>query len=252
MKNIKSTIKYLSFGLKSKAGINFRGRKTIKTKSSGRQKRRYRILDFYKNYNSPFLVIRIEYDPNRSAYIALVCFRNGLLCYILATENLESGIFISNNLITSGVNKKIKYYKYGDLVSSLELLPNFGAKVARAAGTFCVILHWFSKTQIIVRFPSGEEKILSSNSKATFGIISNLNHKFRLVGKAGRSYLLGKKPSVRGVAKNCVDHPHGGGRGRTSKLPVPSNFSRRVLQGVSSKLKNRPYRLYKSRKKINE
>jgi large subunit ribosomal protein L2 len=250
MKNISNTIKYLSFGLKSKAGINTFGRKTVKTKGSGKQKRKFRIIDFYKDYNSSFLVIRIEYDPNRSANIALICFKNGLLTYIIATTTMKEGVFIDIRTLNNGVTKSLDNYTYGDYISSLELNYKYGAKVARAAGTYCIILNYFNNSNIIVRFPSGEEKLVYYKNKATLGIISNINHKFINRGKAGKNYLIGKKPIVRGVAKNCVDHPHGGGRGRTSKLPMPVNFTRRCLKGVSSRKSGIDKLLYKSRKKV--
>jgi len=249
MKNTKNIpIKYLSFGLKSKSGINNLGRKTVKTKSKGKAKRKFRILDFYRNYQESFLVLKIEYDPNRSANIALICFKNGLLCYIIATSNLKKGMFIDNNNFVEGTTRAIDSYNYGDYISNVELNYNYGSKVARSAGTYCIVLHKLDKNRIVIRFPSGEEKILYGKNKGTLGIVSNINHKFINLKKAGRSFLKGRKPIVRGVAKNCVDHPHGGGRGRTSKLPVPSNFTRRVLKGVPNRSK-KPKFIYKSRKK---
>ena len=251
MKNInKNPIKYLVFGLKSKSGNNNLGRKTVKTKSSGKSKRKFRILDFYRNYQESFLVLKIEYDPNRSANIALICFKNGLLCYIIATTNLQKGMFINNNNFVESTTRSIESYNYGDYISNVELNYNYGSKIARAAGTYCIVLHKLNNNSIVIRFPSGEEKILYKKNKGTLGIVSNINHKYINLKKAGRSFLKGKKPIVRGVAKNCVDHPHGGGRGRTSKLPVPSNFTRRVLKGVPNKTKKNKF-VYKSRKKIN-
>lgn len=250
MKNIfKSPIKYLTFGLKSKSGINNLGRKTVKTKSKGKAKRKFRILDFYRNtYQESFLVLKIEYDPNRSAKIALICFKNGLLCYVLATSNLKSGMFLDNKNLIEGTTRALSNYNYGDYVSSVELNYNYGSKIARAAGTYCIILQKLTTQTLVLKFPSGEEKILFYNNLGTLGIVSNQNHKFINLKKAGRNFLKGRKPKVRGVAKNSVDHPHGGGRGRTSKLPVPSNFTRRVLKGVSSNKKLIKF-LYKSRKK---
>lgn len=248
MKNINNNpIKYLVFGLKSKSGNNNLGRKTVKTKSRGKSKRKFRILDFYRNYNESFLVLKIEYDPNRSANIALICFKNGLLCYIIATSNLQKGMFINNNNFVESTTRSIESYNYGDYISNVELNYNYGFKIARAAGTYCIVLHRLNSNSIVVRFPSGEEKILFKKNKGTLGIVSNINHKYLNIGKAGRNFLKGKKPVVRGVAKNCVDHPHGGGRGRTSKLPVPSNFTRRVLKGVPSRKKKTKF-VYKSRK----
>ena len=249
MKNIsKNPIKYLAFGLKSKSGNNHLGRKTVKTKSKGKSRRKFRILDFYRNYQESFLVLKIEYDPNRSANIALICFKNGLLCYIVATSNLKKGMFINNNNFIEGTTRSIGNYNYGDYISNVELNYKYGSKIARAAGTYCIVLQKLNNNSIVIRFPSGEEKILYNKNLGTLGIVSNVNHKFINWKKAGTSFKKGKKPTVRGVAKNCVDHPHGGGRGRTSKLPVPSNFTRRVLKGVPSRKKQK-YFVYKSRKK---
>lgn len=249
MKNInKVPIKYLVFGLKNKSGSNTLGRKTVKTKGSGRSRRKFRILDFYRNYQESFLVLRIEYDPNRTAHIALICFKNGLLCYIIATVNLKKGMFINNSHHIEGITKELKFYNYGDYISNVELNYNYGSKISRSAGTYCIVLQKLSNNNIVVRFPSGEERILYENNKATLGIVSNINHKFKKLRKAGNNYWRGKKSIVRGVAKNCIDHPHGGGRGKTSKLAVPSNFTKRVLKGVPNKSKQIKF-LYKSRKK---
>lgn len=248
--NIRKPVKYLTFGLKSKSGINNLGRKTVKTKSKGKSKRRFRILDFYRSYKGIFIVLNIEYDPNRSSNIALICFKNGLLCYIIATTNLKKNMLLDDKNFIGGTSKELHNYSYGDYVCNVELNYKYGAKIARAAGTYCIVLQKLNNSNIIVKFPSGEQKILYKKNSATLGIISNINHKFNNIGKAGNNFLKGKKPVVRGVAKNCVDHPHGGGRGRTSKLPVPSNFTRRVLRGVPSVKKKRFKFIYKSRKKI--
>lgn len=252
MKSIfNSPIKYLTFGLKSKSGTNNLGRKTVKTKSKGKQKRKFRILDFYRNnYQESFVVLKIEYDPNRSAQIALICFKNGLLCYILATTNLSNGMLLDNKNFIEGTVRELNNYNYGDYISGVELNYNYGSKIARSAGTYCIVLQKLkSNSLIVVRFPSGEEKILCTKNFGTLGITSNTNHKFINLNKAGKGFLKGKKPKVRGVAKNSVDHPHGGGRGRTSKLPVPSNFTRRVLKGIPTRKINSIKFLYKSRKK---
>jgi len=161
MKNIsKCPIKYLTFGLKSKSGNNNLGRKTVKTKSKGKSKRKFRILDFYKNYRESFLVLKIEYDPNRSANIALICFKNGLLCYIIATSNLKKGMFINNTNFVEGTTRSLDYYSYGDYISNVELNHKYGSKIARAAGTYCIVLQKLDNNSIVIKFPSGEEKIL--------------------------------------------------------------------------------------------
>jgi len=193
MKNIfNCPIKYLTFGLKSKSGTNNLGRKTVKTKSKGKHKRRFRILDFYRNnYQESFIVLKIEYDPNRSARIALICFKNGLLCYVLATTNLQNGMFLDNRNFIEGTVRALKDYNYGDYISGVELNYNYGSKIARSAGTYCIVLQKLSLNSLVVRFPSGEEKILCIKNFGTLGVTSNLNHKFINLQKAGKSFLKG-------------------------------------------------------------
>lgn len=210
-------IKYLSFGLKKKAGKNNTGKRVYLSKGSGQAKRKYRLIDFYKiNYKVQFVILRIEYDPNRSANIALVCYKNGFLSYILLTDGLSVGNLINYDKSTLGITNKLKNIDTGTLISCVELYPNYGGKIARSAGCFCIIIQKYSK-KVLLRLPSGEERFINYNSKATIGLISNINHKLKKKKKAGDSFYLGLKPRVRGVSKNCVDHPNGGGRGKTSK-----------------------------------
>lgn len=210
-------IKYLSFGLKNKSGKNYTGKRVFLSKGSGKAKRKYRIIDFYKaHYKVQFVVLRIEYDPNRSANIALICYRNGFLSYILLTEGLLQGDLINHEKSILGLTNKLKFINTGTLISCVELYPNYGGKLARSAGCFCIIIQKYTKKSLI-RLPSGEERLINHNSKATIGLISNINHKLKKKRKAGDTYNIGLKPRVRGVSKNCVDHPNGGGRGKTSK-----------------------------------
>jgi large subunit ribosomal protein L2 len=231
---MQKPIKYLTFGLKNKAGKNFTGKRVMLSKGSGRCKRKYRLIDFYRfNYKVQFVILRIEYDPNRSANIALICYKNGFLSYILLTEGLRKGDVINHNKATVGWTDQLKNIRSGVLVSCVEIYPNYGGKFARAAGCFCIIIKKFTK-KVLIRLPSGEERLISANSKATIGLISNISHKLRKKRKAGDTHKLGIKPKVRGVAKNCVDHPNGGGRGKTSKWSECPNFTRRVLKGVKT------------------
>ena len=229
-------IKYLTFGLKLKTGINFTGKKTFKTRGSGRSKRLFRFIDFYReNYLVTSYIIRIEYDPNRSANIALICYKNGILSYIIANDGLKENTFLNNNYKGIGTICLLGDLKFGTFISCIELRSNFGAKLIRSAGCYGVVLHKnLIDNKVIVRLPSGEERYIQSNSKVALGIISNIDHKLKKKVKAGNNIWLGKKPKVRGVAKNCVDHPHGGGRGKTSPLVLASNFTRKVLKGVPS------------------
>ncbi len=204
------------FGLKNYSGVNNLGRKTVLKGS--RVKKRYRLIDFYRIYNDvPAIVIRLDYDPNRSANIALICYKNGFLSYILATEGLKKGMVLNSiNKNFVGSSLQIRDIEFGTFVCCLEMVLRRGGKVARSAGTFCVLVAKINQNECLVRFPSGIEKLVSQNLRATLGVISNKSHHLFIKGKAGCSSRLGYKSHVRGVAKNCVDHPNGGGRGKTS------------------------------------
>jgi large subunit ribosomal protein L2 len=226
-------IKYLSFGLKNKTGINFSGHRTVLSKGSGKQKRKFRLIDFNRLIQVPGIVLKIEYDPNRSSKIALVCYKNGFLSYIIAVNGMEENMFINNGFLTSGTVKRLKDFELGSFICCVELRMGFGAKISRSAGCFSVILsHFKEKNKVCLRLPSGEERLIKGDNSAVLGVISNIQKKYIKKRKASDNIFLGKKPIVRGVAKNCVDHPHGGGRGKTSPLVLSSNFTRRVLKGV--------------------
>ena len=214
-------IKYLTFGLRKCTGKNFSGRRSILSKGSGRSKRRYRIIDFYRlNYKVKHILIRIEYDPNRSSLIGLICYKNGFLSYILLVEGVKVGKVFDNSIKSIGLTTEIYKINTGSFFSCLEIRPFLGAKIARSAGCFCFLvnnLFYHNNRKMLVRLPSGEERFLNKNCKATLGIISNSDKKLKKKRRAGDNYYLGYKPKVRGVAKNSVDHPNGGGRGKTSK-----------------------------------
>src|SRR5262249_10159 len=150
-------------------------------------KRKFRIIDFYRiNYKISAYVIRIEYDPNRSAKIALICYRNGLLSYIIANEGLNAGMIISQVNYKSGRINMLNAFKIGSFISCIELYPGFGAKLVRSAGCFGIILaKIFDKTKI--RLPSGEERIIKSKNKAILGIVSNSRNFFIKKKKAGNN-----------------------------------------------------------------
>jgi len=182
-----TSLKYLSFGLKSKTGINFTGKKSFKTKGSGKSKRKFRFIDFYfENYLVPSYVIRIEYDPNRSAKISLICYKNGVLSYIIAVNGLKENTFLNQKYVSLGLVKLLSDFSFGTFVSCIELRPFKGAKVARSAGCYGVILHK-KNNKVIIRLPSGEERLFCNNSKAMLGIVSNIEHKFKKLKKAGNN-----------------------------------------------------------------
>lgn len=210
-------IKYLSFGLNYKSGLNNKGRKVVKSKGSRKLKRKYRIIDFYReNYLVTACVLKIEYDPNRTAKIALLCYKNGIISYVIAVEGMKEGDFISQRNRSLGLVKQVGEMNPGTYISCLELRPGYGAKLIRSAGCFGIILDK-KVNKTIIRLPSGEERFFKNFSKASIGVVSNIKHHLEKKQKAGINSLLGLKPKVRGVAKNSVDHPHGGGRGKTSK-----------------------------------
>lgn len=252
MKN--KIIKYLAFGLKNKTGVNFSGQRTVLSKGSGKPKRKFRLIDFERLISVPGIILKIEYDPNRSCNIALVCYKNGFLSYILAINGMKENMFINTGFLMSGSVKNLSDFALGSLICCVELRKNLGAKIARSAGAFAVVLSRVkNENRTCLRLPSGEERYLKNENSAVLGVVSNLQKKYIKKKKASDNVFLGKKPAVRGVSKNCVDHPHGGGRGKTSQLVLASNFTRRVLKGVPStnkqKLKKRKIWVLKERRK---
>ncbi len=208
----------LTISLPRKAGRNSGGRITCRHHGGG-HKRLYRIIDFKRDKDGiPAKVAAIEYDPNRSANIALLHYVDGEKRYIIAPDGLKVG-----DRIISGEGAEIKagnalYLKdipVGTLIHNIELKPGHGAQIVRSAGTYAQIMAKEGKyTQI--RLPSGEIRLIPLNCKATIGQVGNIDHENISIGKAGRARWMGRRPHVRGVAMNPVDHPHGGGEGRTS------------------------------------
>ena len=210
--------KTLTVGLTKSGGRNNKGRVTARRRGGG-HKRLYRIIDFKRNHhNVPATVERIEYDPNRSAFIALLQYEDGTKSYILAPQRLSVG-----DVITSGEKTDIKpgnamplaNIPIGTIIHNVELKPGKGGQIARSAGTY-VQLVGRDQSYSILRLNSGEQRMTRSECMATIGAVSNPDNKNIKLAKAGRSRWLGKRPSVRGVAMNPVDHPHGGGEGKTS------------------------------------
>jgi len=214
----KKPYKKLSFGKKRSVGRNSQGRITTRHRGGG-HKRLQRAVDFlYLKRDIPARVETIEYDPNRSAYISLICFHDGSRRYIVAPQKLSAGdkIMVSENAELS-VGNRLPLHKIpvGTSVYHIEIKPNGGAKMGRSAGTSIQITaHDIDEGTTTLKMPSGEIRKVSSNCWASIGKLSNPEHKFRRIGKAGRSRHLGIRPTVRGSAMNPVDHPHGGGEGR--------------------------------------
>tara|TARA_Y100001970_G_C14113901_1_gene792454 strand:+ start:191 stop:1021 length:831 start_codon:yes stop_codon:yes gene_type:complete len=211
-------LKSLSYGKTSTGGRNNLGRITSRSKGAG-HKNKYRNVDFYRKKDDVKAIVqRIEYDPNRSAYLALIKYEDGIMNYIIAPNSLKSG-----DEIISGRNKQIKIgnsmplsdIPAGTDIHNIELKPNSGGKIARSAGSSAQI-SGTDDNYSIIKLTSGEIRKIISSARATIGVVSNNDHKNIKIGKAGRNRWKGKRPSVRGVAMNPVDHPHGGGEGKTS------------------------------------
>ncbi|ASG65267.1 50S ribosomal protein L2 [Idiomarina sp. X4] len=199
-------------------GRNNNGRITVRHIGGG-HKHHYRIVDFKRNKDGiPAKVERIEYDPNRSANIALVLYADGERRYILAPKNLNVGDRIqsgSDAPIKPGNTLPMRNIPVGSVVHAVELQPGKGAQMARSAGAYCQILAR-DGAYVTIRLRSGEMRRVQAEGRATLGEVGNAEHMLRQLGKAGANRWRGIRPTVRGVAMNPVDHPHGGGEGRTS------------------------------------
>ncbi len=214
-------IKPLKSLLKSKkksGGRNNIGRITIRFRGGG-NRRKYRVIDFKRNMdNVPAKVVAIEYDPNRTANIARLHYLNGAKSYILAPEGLKVGDKVEsgeNVDIQVGNCMPLKNMPVGTVIHNIELRPGKGAQIARSAGSSAQLLAKEEKYGV-VRMPSGELRRILLECRATIGQVGNSDHGNINLGKAGRSRWLGRRPHVRGVAMNPIDHPHGGGEGKTS------------------------------------
>lgn len=197
-------------------GRNHHGHITCRHKGGG-HKQFYRLIDFKRDKEGiNAKVASIEYDPNRSAYIALLHYVDGEKRYIIAPQNLKVGDVVSTTdepPFSLGTCMKLKFMPLGSTIHNIELVPGQGAKLVRSAGLSAQLMAK-SDGMITLRMPSGEIRLVNENCRATFGVVSNPEHNLRAIGKAGRSRWLGIRPTVRGTAMNPVDHPHGGGEGK--------------------------------------
>ncbi len=204
--------------MKRSGGRNNQGRMTNRYMGGG-HKKRYRLIDFKRNKDGMTAKVKsIEYDPNRSAYIALVVYEDGEKRYILAPDKLKTGDIIqSGENIAPEIGNALPLGKIplGTDVHNIELKPGQGGKIVRSAGSSATLTSRDGK-YAIVKLPSGETRMILVTCRATVGEVSNKDHGLVLSGKAGRSRWLGRRPRVRGVAMNPVDHPMGGGEGRAS------------------------------------
>jgi large subunit ribosomal protein L2 len=211
-------VKSLTEGLNKSGGRNNTGRITSFRKSGG-HKRAYRIVDFKRRkLEVEGTVERIEYDPNRTAFIALISYTDGEQAYILAPQRLAVGDKVIASVaadVKPGNAMPMSAMPVGTIVHNVELKLGRGGAIARSAGSYAQIAGR-DGSYVILRLNSGEQRLVLSSCFATVGAVSNQDHMNISLGKAGRSRWLGIKPSVRGVAMNPIDHPHGGGEGRTS------------------------------------
>ena len=238
------SLKSLTIGKHSTGGRNNLGRITSRSKGAG-HKQKYREVDFYrKKDNLKAKIERIEYDPNRSAHVALIKYEDGLMSYILAPNKIKIG-----DEVVSGKNKEIEIgncmplsdIPTGTDIHNIELYPNGGGKLARSAGSSAQI-SGKDENYCIIKLGSGEIRKIINTARATIGSVSNTDHQNIKIGKAGRNRWKGRRPSVRGGAMNPVDHPHGGGEGKTSggRSPVsPWGQSAKGLKTRNNKSTNK-------------
>ncbi len=211
-------VKALTEGLSQSGGRNNHGRITQRRRGGG-HKRSYRIIDFKRQkYDVPATVERLEYDPNRSAFIALITYEDGEQSYILAPQRVQPGATVISGErvdIIPGNAMPMQNIPVGTIIHNIEMKAKKGGQIARSAGAYAQLIGK-DAGYALLRLGSGEQRMVRAECMATVGAVSNPDHQNINLGKAGRNRWLGKRPSVRGVAMNPVDHPHGGGEGRTS------------------------------------
>ena len=204
--------------LKKSGGRNSQGKMTIRQKGGG-HKRRYRVIDFKRDKQDVAATVEsIQYDPNRTAFIALLAYADGDKRYIIAPNGLQVGQEVSSGTAVApeiGNALPLSEIPLGTIISGIELRPGQGAVMARSAGTFAQLMAKDGKF-VTIKLPSGETRLVLADCLATIGAVSNSDHQLLVSGKAGRSRWLGRRPRTRPVAMNPVDHPMGGGEGRAS------------------------------------
>ncbi len=233
--------KSLTRPLRKKGGRNNRGRKTVSGRGGG-HKRRYRLIDFrYTKKGFSGVVESIEYDPNRSARIALIRYEDGEKAYIIAPAGLEVGGTVQcgeGAKIETGNSMPLRDVPLGAEVYCIEMDPGRGAKIARSAGNSAIVEAKDGKN-IHLRIPSGEVRLVREECYASIGKAGNPDHENVSLGKAGRSRHLGRRPKSRAVAKNPVDHPMGGGEGKSSGGRHPTTPWGKITKGLKTRKKNK-------------
>jgi large subunit ribosomal protein L2 len=215
LSNVKPQ-KTLTHGKKGCGGRNNRGVITVKGRGGG-HKRKYRIIDFHRKSTIVAKVAAIEYDPNRNARIGLLHYEDGFKRYIVCPRSLKVGmsVYSGNNVpIEIGNSMPLELISLGSIIHNVELTLGKGGQLARAAGTYAQLIAK-EGSFVTLKLPSNEVRLVNKKCRATLGQVGNVDSINITLGKAGRSRWLGKKPKVRGVVKNPIDHPHGGGEGRS-------------------------------------
>jgi len=243
--------KSLTIGRHSTGGRNNLGRITSRHRGAG-HKQKYREIDFFRKKDDIKAKIeRIEYDPNRSAYVALIKYEDGVMNYIIAPNNIKTG-----DEIISGRNKKIEVgncmplsdIPAGTNIHNIELSPNGGGKLARSAGSSAQI-SGLDENYCVIKLGSGEIRKIINTARATIGTVSNNDHQNIKIGKAGRNRWKGIRPQSRGVVMNPVDHPHGGGEGKTSGGRDPVSPWGQSAKGLKTRKNKRTNKFIISRRK---
>ncbi|OGB84221.1 50S ribosomal protein L2 [candidate division TM6 bacterium RIFCSPHIGHO2_12_FULL_32_22] len=249
----KNPLKSLTVGLKKSGGRNAYGRMTTRHKGGG-AKRRYRIIDFRRSERDvPGRIVSIEYDPNRNVRIGLVSYVNGAKSYVLMPDGIGVG-----SEIMSGINVDPKAGNFlpiskipaGFFIHNVEFQPGQGGKFARSAGASCQLMGK-TETQATLKMPSGEIRMIPIGCWATVGVLGNADYKNIVWGKAGRTRHLGIRPTVRGMAMNPVDHPHGGGEGKSKSGSHPVSPWGKGAKGTKTKRKKNPLILRRKNDKFN-
>jgi large subunit ribosomal protein L2 len=230
-------INKFKYAKKGSGGRNNLGSIVVKHRALG-HKKNYKFLDYFRILRQlPARVRRLEYDSNRNVSVALICYKNSVLSYVLGYEGIKINDFLIvdvNINFNNGSSTLMHRFPIGSTVYNLEYFPNFGSKLARAAGTFSQILKKHSENYVLVRLKSKEYRVFFKNCFASYGSVSNKYKKFEKLYKAGQNIYRGWRPSVRGEAMNPVDHPHGG---NTSGGRHPVSFSGKLTKGVRTRNK---------------
>ena len=244
-------VKALTEGKRKTGGRNNKGHVTSRGIAGG-HKQKYRFIDFKRRkWDMPAVVERLEYDPNRTAFIALVKYEDGEVAYILAPQRLAVGDTVvagKKTDVKPGNAMELSQMPVGTIVHNIEMKPGKGGQIARSAGTYAQVVGR-DRGLVIVRLGSGEQRYIRGECMGTVGAVSNPDNQNTNLGKAGRNRWLGKRPLTRGVAKNPVDHPHGGGEGRTGEGQVPVSPWNTMTKGYRTRNNKRTQTFIVSRRK---